>query len=130
LFGVGRRIIGLCVAVELGAATSKPVVLDCGKLRRLAGTLKPPGEFFSATWNKLPWSDLSYTLLGMGMSPREVIACDRLYAACCLEIAQEFDEVERKIALLNMAQTWIALADQIERAEGATRGIPHPSDEP
>jgi hypothetical protein len=28
-------------------------------------------------------------------------------------------------------QTWIALADQIEKAEGATHGIPtHPSDEP
>jgi len=37
----------------------------------------------------------------------------------------------RKIALLNTAQTWIGLADQVERAEGTTLGIPHPqSDEP
>jgi len=65
------------------------------------------------------------------MSPREVIACYRLYAAYCLEIAQEFDEPGRKIAPLNMAQTWIALADWVEKAGGATPGIPHPqSDEP
>ena len=54
------------------------------------------------------------------MSPREVIACYRLYAAYCLEIAQEFDEPGRKIALLNMAQTWIALADWVEKAGGTT----------
>jgi hypothetical protein len=64
------------------------------------------------------------------MSPREVIACYRLYAYC-LEIAQEFEDRGRKIALLNMAQTWIALADQVERAAGTTLGIPQPqSDEP
>jgi hypothetical protein len=73
---------------------------------------------------------------GGGMSPREVIACYRLYAAYCLEIAQGFEDRGRKIALLNMAQTWMALADQVERAGGApkaedaTRGILHPkSDE-
>jgi hypothetical protein len=74
----------------------------------------------------------------MGMSPREVIACYRLNAAHCLEIAQRLSDRGGKIALLNMAQTWIALADQIEKkAEGATKagdathGIPHPqSDEP
>ena len=78
---------------------------------------------------------------GGGMSPREVIACYRLYAAYCLEIAQGFEDRGRKIALLNMAQTWMALADQVDdcpvslpllqvKAEDATRGILHPkSDE-
>ncbi len=66
----------------------------------------------------------------MPISPREVIACYRLYAASCLEIAQELSDRGRKIALLNMAQTWIALADQVEKAEGAV-STPHPhSDEP
>jgi hypothetical protein len=54
----------------------------------------------------------------MGMSPREVIACYRLYAAHCLEFAHEFEDRGRRIALLNMAQTWIALADHVERAGG------------
>jgi hypothetical protein len=60
------------------------------------------------------------------MSPRETIACYRLYAAHCLEIAQRLPDRGGKIALLNMAQTWIALADQIDRGEGATHGISHP----
>jgi hypothetical protein len=57
----------------------------------------------------------------MEMSPREIIACYRLYAAHCIEIAQRFSDRGGKIALLNMAQTWIALADQIEKAEGAKK---------
>jgi hypothetical protein len=65
------------------------------------------------------------------VSPGKTIACYRLYAAYCLEIAQRLSDRGGKIALLNMAQTWIALADQIEKAEGATHGVPtHPSDEP
>jgi hypothetical protein len=67
----------------------------------------------------------------MGMSLGKTIACYRLYAAYCLEIAQRLSDRGGKIALLNMAQTWIALADQIEKAKGATHGVPtHPSDEP
>jgi hypothetical protein len=66
----------------------------------------------------------------MGMSPSEIKACYRLYAAHCLEIAQRLSDHGGKIALLNMAQTWIALADQIEKAKSASRGVPHPrSDE-
>ncbi|MGA7232817.1 MAG: hypothetical protein WBG18_10910 [Xanthobacteraceae bacterium] len=63
------------------------------------------------------------------MSPGEVIA-RRLYAVYCVEIAQEFDDPGRKAALLSMAQAWIALADQAEKAGRAMRGDPHPSDEP
>jgi len=63
------------------------------------------------------------------MSPGEVIA-RRLYAVYCVEIAQEFDDPGRKAALLSMAQAWMALADQAEKAGRAMRGDPHPSDEP
>jgi hypothetical protein len=45
-------------------------------------------------------------------------------------MAQRLSDRGGKIALLNMAQTWIALADQIEKAKGVSRGVPHPrSDE-
>jgi hypothetical protein len=59
------------------------------------------------------------------MSPGEVIAY-RLYAVYCVEIARELADPGRKAALLSMAQAWVALADQVERARGAKRGIPHP----
>ncbi len=64
------------------------------------------------------------------MSPRELIAYYRLHAAHCLEIAQRLSDRGGKIAMLKMAQTWIALADQVEKGEGAG-SAPHPhSDEP
>src|SRR6516165_6624222 len=53
----------------------------------------------------------------------EIKACYRLYAAHCLEIAQRLSDRGGKIALLNMAQTWIALADQIEKAKGVSRAF-------
>jgi hypothetical protein len=37
------------------------------------------------------------------MSPGQVIACYRLYAAHCIEIARELQDRGRKIVLLNMA---------------------------
>jgi hypothetical protein len=40
------------------------------------------------------------------------IACYRLYAPNCLEIARELTP-ERKLALLRVAQAWLDLADQI-----------------
>jgi len=49
------------------------------------------------------------------MSPGQVIACYRLYAAHCIEIARELQDRGRKIALLNMAQAWMALADEAEK---------------
>ena len=58
------------------------------------------------------------------MSPGKVKAY-RLYAVYCVEIARG-----RKAALLGIAQAWIVLADQLEKARRAMRGNPHPSDEP
>jgi hypothetical protein len=61
------------------------------------------------------------------MSAREFIAFYRRCAAYCLEITHEFEDPVCKAALLSMAQTWTALADQVERAGETTRG--HPASE-
>jgi hypothetical protein len=44
----------------------------------------------------------------------------RLFAAHCIGIAQETPEPDRKLALLDMAQAWIALAEQAEKNSGLT----------
>jgi hypothetical protein len=49
------------------------------------------------------------------MSTREVAARYRLYAAYCGEAAQDAADSGRKVALLNMAQGWAKLAEQIEK---------------
>jgi hypothetical protein len=49
------------------------------------------------------------------MSRSEVVACYRLYAVYCVEIAQHAIDPGRKVALLDMAQSWTKLADQIEK---------------
>jgi len=65
------------------------------------------------------------------MSPSEFITFYQRCAAYCLEIAHDFEEPGSKAVLLSMAQTWRALADQVERAGDATHDILHPrSDEP
>jgi hypothetical protein len=46
---------------------------------------------------------------------REAAACYRLYAANCLEIAENIRDRERRIFLLRVAQAWNRLADQVER---------------
>jgi hypothetical protein len=52
------------------------------------------------------------------MSPREIAACYRLYAANCVEIARYVPDSGRKVALLNMAQAWAKLAENAERNSG------------
>jgi hypothetical protein len=39
----------------------------------------------------------------------------RQYAAKCLEIAQNIVDIDRRLFLLNMAQDWLKLAEQVER---------------
>ena len=51
------------------------------------------------------------------MSKEEDVACYRLYAANCLEMAERLSNVERKLFLLKMAQDWGNLAERLERAE-------------
>jgi hypothetical protein len=50
------------------------------------------------------------------MSPNEMAACYRLYAAYCAEFAQADLEPGRKVALLDMAQAWARLAEQIDKS--------------
>jgi hypothetical protein len=47
------------------------------------------------------------------MSASEDAACFRLYAVYCAEIAQATTEPGRKVALLDMAQAWAKLANQL-----------------
>ena len=48
----------------------------------------------------------------MSSSPSALIASYRLHAASCIEIARDL-EPARKLALLNIAQAWLNLAEQI-----------------
>jgi hypothetical protein len=62
---------------------------------------------------------------------KEDVACYRLYAANCLDMAR-LSSAERKLFLLKMAQDWGSLADRLERAqqEGRTDGMGGKSDSP
>jgi hypothetical protein len=53
---------------------------------------------------------------------REDVACYRLYAANCLEMAEHSEETDRKLFLLRIAQGWVNLADHMERQEGPRIG--------
>jgi hypothetical protein len=50
-----------------------------------------------------------------GMSAARVAACYRLYAAYCVESAQQISDSARKVSLLSMAQAWVKLAESVER---------------
>ncbi len=45
----------------------------------------------------------------------EKIAVYRLYAAECAEIAQKVSDPKQKLVLLNMAHSWLALANLAEK---------------
>jgi hypothetical protein len=58
--------------------------------------------------------------ISWGMSvTREDVACYRLYAANCIELAEHAADVDRRIFLLSMARDWLKLAEQAERGSGA-----------
>ena len=44
----------------------------------------------------------------------------RLYAARCVEIAHHISDPESKATLLNMAQSWLVLADQADKNREVT----------
>jgi hypothetical protein len=64
--------------------------------------------------------------LGVSVT-REMVACYRLYAANCIELAEGLSDRDRRIFLLNMARDWLKLADQAEKMDGT--GIDHPATE-
>ena len=47
------------------------------------------------------------------MSRSELVSRYRSHAANCLEIAQRLPEPDSKLALLDMAQSWLSLAEQV-----------------
>jgi hypothetical protein len=55
---------------------------------------------------------------------REAVACYRLYAANCIELAEVIPDVDRRVFLLDMARDWLRLADQAERNGDAGRQAP------
>jgi hypothetical protein len=66
----------------------------------------------------------------MSVSAQDV-ACYRLYAATCIEIAEHIPDTQRRVFLLRMAQAWGRLADQVEKnadAISADEGWPTQSD--
>jgi hypothetical protein len=53
----------------------------------------------------------------MGITPAQLAARYWGYAAQCLVVAQRQDNAGDKLALINMAQAWVALAEQTEKSE-------------
>jgi hypothetical protein len=51
------------------------------------------------------------------MSPAELAARYREYAAKCLTVSHTLTGATERLALLDMAQAWIALAKQAEKNE-------------
>lgn len=65
----------------------------------------------------------------MGITPAQLAAHCRGYAAQCLVVAQHQHSAGDRLALINMAQAWAALADQIINNESLFAGYePHPGD--
>ena len=50
---------------------------------------------------------------------KEAVACYRLYAANCVELAERTSDADRRVFLLRMGQRWAKLAEQVEKAERA-----------
>ncbi len=48
---------------------------------------------------------------------REMAACYRLYAANCIELAEQVCDLERRVFLLHMARDWLRMADQADQAD-------------
>jgi hypothetical protein len=51
------------------------------------------------------------------MTPAELAVRYRGYAAQCCIVAQRQDNAGDKLALVNMAQAWVALAEHMEKNE-------------
>lgn len=65
----------------------------------------------------------------MGITPAQLAARYWGYAAQCLIVAQRQDNAGDKLALINMAQAWVSLAEQTEKNEPAFETYETPSPE-
>jgi hypothetical protein len=74
---------------------------------------------------------MSKDVAGNAVSAEDV-ACYRLYAANCIEIAEHVADIERRVFLLRMAQAWGKLADQVEKIpeESSANGFSGPRSTP
>ena len=84
------------------------------------GAPRPQCQAFFATAERLPARRVAASIVrecGVGMSQAELEARYREYAAKCVAIAQGLEHAHEKLALLNMAQAWIALAEQAQKDE-------------
>lgn len=63
---------------------------------------------------------------------RETVACYRLYAANCVELAEFVVDLDRRLFLLNMARDWLKMADQAEQNgwSGRDEEVPLPARRP
>ena len=52
------------------------------------------------------------------MHSEERVACYRLYAVNCVELARQANQTERRAFLLRMAQAWFRLAEQVAHPNG------------
>jgi hypothetical protein len=58
-----------------------------------------------------------YALRAMGITPAQLAARYWGYAAQCLVVAQRQDSAGDKLALIDMAQAWVNLAERTEKNE-------------
>lgn len=66
----------------------------------------------------------------MGITPARSAARYWGYAAQCLIVAQRQDSAGDKLALVNMAQAWVNLAEQADKNEPAFASHETPKPEP
>lgn len=59
------------------------------------------------------------TYAGLGMTPTELAARYREYAADCIAVAQTLTSAAERLSPVDMAQAWIALAIQAEKNESS-----------
>jgi hypothetical protein len=55
------------------------------------------------------------TYAGLGMSPADLAARYRQRAGKCFTISQKMEDAGERLELIDMAQAWLALAEQAER---------------
>jgi hypothetical protein len=106
-----------CSDPEQGRLVCKDAVAAlCGGLEQ-----RPAGPIYK---------DGSKDIMGMYWVREEDVACYRLYAANCIELARHIANTDRRLFLLKMAQAWIQLADYVESAGGTVTAdqtlLPHP----
>src|ERR1700720_634786 len=94
-------------------------------LKRHSHGLCAPQYRLQGTKGCLPTCRLTCCKPEAAVSPSEISACYRLYAACCAEIARRASEQSRRTKPLNLAQMWLRLVRSVRRQTGTSgRAMP------